>query len=72
MKKSVTIDEDKNEVYLLVKWAFAYREARKSNYQQQFADRIRFRDRIMFCEKILSPLFDVAHRTKIYVDRFHV
>ena len=67
--KSVTINEEENKVYVMVKWDFAYRQARKSDYLQRYMDNIRFKNRIMYCEKIVSPIFNVKHRNKIYIER---
>lgn len=72
MKKSVTISEDKNKVHVLVKWDFAYRQARTSEYQKYYLDRLRFERRIAECENFLHNIFDEQHRNKIYYERFNV
>lgn len=72
MKKSVRISEDKNQVHVLVKWDFAYRQARKCDYQRNYLDRLRFERRIMQCQNILHNIFDEEHRNKIYAERFNV
>lgn len=43
-------------------WAFAYYEARKSNWQQIVADRNRFQRRINQTGKIISPVLNAEHR----------
>lgn len=72
MKKSVTINEDKNKVHVLVKWDFAYRDARKSEYQKLYLLRLRFERRIAQCEAFLQNIFDEEHREKIYIERFNL
>lgn len=57
MKKSVTFSEDKNKVHLLVAWDFAYRNARKSDWEKNYLNRLRFKRRIEECEALLSKLF---------------
>ena len=70
MKKSVKFNEDKNAVYLLVVWNYAYREARKSNFQQQYLDRLRFERRIRQSEDLICKILDKHHRNVIYRERF--
>lgn len=69
MKKLVTIN-DSPKVYYLVKWSFAYRQARISEYQKHYSDRMRFERRIIQTEIILYPILKSEHRTKIYFERF--
>lgn len=70
MKKSVRISEDQNIIHFLVKWDFAYRHARMSEYLKFYADRVRFERKINECESKLDSILDEEHRKKIYNDRF--
>lgn len=70
MTKSVTISETQNKVQLLVKWKFAYRQARKSEYQKTYLDTLRFERRILQFENTAEKIFNEKHRHKIYMDRF--
>lgn len=72
MKKTVIINIDKNQVYKLVKWDFAYREARKSDFQKTYLDRLRFQRRILDCESNLNYIFNKNHRDQVYFERFNV
>ena len=70
MKKSVTINEERNCIHLLVKWNSAYRLARMNNYQSEYLDRLRFQKRIITSEIILYKILNFEHRTEIYNKRF--
>lgn len=70
MKKSVNFNEDLNMVHLLVVWNYASRQARKSEYQKHYLDRLRFEKRIEKSENILCKIFDVNFRKLIYKQRF--
>lgn len=52
------------KVYPLYKWDYAYREARKSQWEQFTRDRIRFQRRFQAIEELLSPIF--AEKLKNY------
>jgi len=70
IKKYVTINEDKNHVYYLVVWKYAYKKARKGEFQKAYLDRIRFKRKIEEMEKTLCSVFDLNHRCTIYNERF--
>lgn len=72
MKKSVRINEEQNQLYLLVVWDFAYRNARKSDWEKVYLDKLRFKRRIKDCEIELSNVFSKTHRMLIYNERFIV
>ena len=72
MKKSITINEGANSLHLLVKWEFAYRQSRKSDYQKCYLDKLRFKNRIKQCKNILFSILNEKHRNKIYYERFIV
>ena len=67
--KRVTFNEQ-IFVHSLFVWAYAYKKARQSNYEQQILDRYRFKNRIKDAENILETVFDKKHRTKIFKERF--
>lgn len=60
--KKVTFREDRNKVYYMITWDFAYRAARRCN----MLDRIRFDHRIQETAKIINPILDVNHRNNMY------
>lgn len=64
--KSVTFNEKKNKVYNMVVWSFAYKEARRGDYQKMWVDQCRFEKRIKMCEKSISKILDCNHRYKMY------
>lgn len=67
--KKVSFNE-KNKVFNLVAWSFAYREARKSDYLT--VNRLHFQRRIQLCEEKMTQIFSNVHRMKIYNERFNV
>lgn len=69
-KKKVTFNEDKNEVYNMVVWNFAYRKAREDIYKFFRLDRLRFQRRIQHAEILLSDILNYNHRCRIYNLRF--
>ena len=70
MRKSVKFDELKNSVHVLVVWAFAYRRARKFNFEE-FTNKIHFKRRIENMDNILKPILNVNYRNKVYNERFN-
>lgn len=69
--KRVVINEDKNTIRFLIHWEFAHRRARQQcNFQQLWADRVRFERRIDNTEKILNPILTKEHRNYIFNARF--
>lgn len=71
MKKTVNIKEEHNKVYLLVVWNFASRQARKNEYEKNYLDQLRFKNRIKICENVLCKILNITHRTRIYCERFN-
>lgn len=69
-RKSVKFNDDQNLVYLLITWNYAYRESRKSNFQQQYLDRLRFEQRIKQSEDAMCKILNERHRKLIYKERF--
>lgn len=58
MKKSVSFNERQNKVHLLVVYDFAYREARKSDWEKAYLDKLRFKQRIKECENVLANVIN--------------
>ncbi|XP_055589141.1 uncharacterized protein LOC129741437 [Uranotaenia lowii] len=58
------------EVHVMRQWDFAYRQARKGEWEMAARDRERFRKRIDETENILRPLFDSTLRRRIYEERY--
>jgi hypothetical protein len=69
MKNTVTFS-DNVQVFNMVVWNFAYRQARKNEYYKHYLDRLRFEKRIKICENIISKVLDVKHRNAIFKERF--
>ncbi|KAJ6644043.1 Protein phosphatase 1 regulatory subunit 15A, partial [Pseudolycoriella hygida] len=59
-------------VHVLRTWTYAHKVARKGEWEQIGRDRVRFLDRIRRLEPVLLPVFESAHREKVYNERFHV
>lgn len=51
-------------------WDFAYRAARKGEWQEIARDRDRFQQRIRRVAPILNNVLTCNHREKVYKDRF--
>lgn len=60
----------KPEVHVMRAWDFAYRQARKGEWEMAARDRERFKKRIKETEVVLSKAFDKHLRDKVYKERF--
>ncbi|KAH8322540.1 hypothetical protein KR074_003108 [Drosophila pseudoananassae] len=60
----------KPEVHVMLAWDFAYRAARKSEWQLIARDRDRFQKRIKCVAPILNPILSPTHRDNVYKARF--
>lgn len=58
------------EVHVMRTWDFAYRQARKGDWEMAARDRERFKKRILETENALSTVFDKNLRDKVYKERF--
>lgn len=52
-------------------WDFAYRQARKGEWEMAARDRERFKKRIHETEDVLSIVFDKNVRDRVYQERFN-
>ncbi|XP_050074413.1 uncharacterized protein LOC126562045 [Anopheles maculipalpis] len=57
-------------VHVMRAWDFAYRQARKGDWEMAARDRERFRKRVADLEPVLGPALQPALRDKIYAERF--
>lgn len=55
----------------MVKWSYAYRNARKGPWEEYARDTNRFTRRIEQSEKLLKPILSKEHRDTIYKARFN-
>lgn len=46
----------KIKIHKMYVWQFAYKQARKNNWEEIYLDRIRFKDRINKTDQIISPI----------------
>lgn len=60
----------KTQVHVMRAWDFAYRQARKSEWEMAARDRDRFKHRIENTGQILGPVFDRELRDRVYRERF--
>lgn len=60
----------KPEVHVMRTWDFAYRQARKGEWEMAARDRERFKKRIHETEDVLSIVFDKNVRDRVYQERF--
>lgn len=68
--KKVSFNEKLNQIYILRKWNFAFKQARMMYWEYEAIDRIRFQRRVKEISNILNPILDVNHRCVIYNKRF--
>lgn len=57
-------------VHVMHAWDYAYRAARKGNWEMYARDRGRFKRRICETASILNRILEPEHRLKIYENRF--
>lgn len=57
-------------IHVMRAWDFAYRQARKGEWEMAARDRERFRKRIDDLEQMLGPALQSSVRDKIYAERF--
>lgn len=70
-KMRVSFNEERNRTLIMVTWSFAYRAARKSEWEMYARDRERFfYMKIKRFEPILNKVLDPCHRTRIFKQRF--
>ncbi|XP_017045175.1 uncharacterized protein LOC108090826 [Drosophila ficusphila] len=60
----------KPEVHVMLAWDYAYRAARKSEWQVMARDRARFQQRIKRISPILNAVLTPIHRESVYHARF--
>lgn len=60
----------KADVHVMRMWDFAYRQARKGEWEMAARDRERFKKRIEDTEQILKPVFEQELRGRVYHERF--
>lgn len=70
MPKIVSFNETKNKVHTMYAWQYAYREARRSNWEM--VDRCRFQRRVQLVEELLKKYLTVDYRQKVFTERFKV
>lgn len=56
-------------VHVIRAWSFAYRQARKSYWEQVGRDRVRFAERCRRIEETLAPVLSAKHRQRVLIDR---
>lgn len=60
----------KPEIHVMHTWDFAYRAARKGDWQEIARDRDRFQQRIKRVAPTINIILNSNHREKVYKDRF--
>ncbi|XP_039453381.1 uncharacterized protein LOC120432235 [Culex pipiens pallens] len=60
----------KTQVHVMRVWDYAYRQARKSEWEIAARDRAWFKRRIENTEPVLGPIFDRDLRERVYRERF--
>lgn len=61
----------KPEVHVMRTWDFAYRQARKGDWEMAARDRERFKKRILKTGDVLGIVFDKNVRDRVYQERFN-
>lgn len=65
MGQKVHFSSELIQVKTMYVWDFAYRQARKTTWQKDYCDRIRFNNRIRNANLSVGWIFDQQHRTNI-------
>lgn len=68
--KKVKFDETQNKKHILIVWSYAYKQARKSIWEEKARDRFRFQRRIKDVTTVLTKILKSEHRSRIYNERF--
>lgn len=68
--KHVSFKEESPEVHYMIAWDFAYRDARRSRWRTDAADKYRFQLRIARCSIVLNQILSINHRENIFMSRF--
>ncbi|ABQ08917.1 gadd-34 apoptosis-associated-like protein [Glossina pallidipes salivary gland hypertrophy virus] len=68
--KKVRFDPAPPIVHKIIAWDFAYRAARKGEWEIIVRDRARFKTRITRTENKIKHILDPEYRNKIYTERF--
>ena len=64
-------DDSLVKVHSMVQWDFAYRQARKGEWEQFARDRDRFATKISQLTPIISPILDRRHREQVFLKYFN-
>lgn len=67
---NVKIDESLNVTRTMYTWVYAYRQSRKSNWEEAYLDSLRFKNRVKRAGIMLNPYLNIEFRSKIYNERF--
>lgn len=57
-------------IHIMVTWNYAYRAARKGQWEEMARDNERFKGRINSIAAVLDPILTSKHRSKIWQERF--
>ncbi|XP_050464494.1 uncharacterized protein LOC126858308 [Cataglyphis hispanica] len=57
-------------VHIMVTWNYAYRAARKGQWEEMARDNERFKGRINSIAAVLNPILTSKHRSKVWQERF--
>ncbi|XP_072761342.1 uncharacterized protein Ppp1r15 [Anoplolepis gracilipes] len=57
-------------VHIMVTWDYAYRAARKGQWEEMARDNERFKGRINSIAAVLNPILTSKHRSKVWQERF--
>lgn len=69
MRKKVTFNLSPT-IHVMYTWNYAYKAARKSDWEMIARDRERFKNRIKKLSIIILPILEQGHRISIYEKRF--
>lgn len=70
VNREVKFDITKNKIHNMVAWSYAYKQARKGQWEQVALDRFRFHQRIKKVNVVLEKILNCSHRQRIYFERF--
>lgn len=64
--KKVTFNEEYNQIHMLITWNFAYRAARRGDWEYINLDRMRFARRIQEAATYINRVLNIEHRNNVY------
>ncbi|KAK5650160.1 hypothetical protein RI129_001189, partial [Pyrocoelia pectoralis] len=66
---NVWFNDSRNSVHYMTVWQYAYKQARKGEWEQLARDSVHFARRVEIVSKDISPILENEHRTFVFATR---